>query len=62
VFEPFAHTRAHLDLGTALERKGDVAAACAAYRVVIDRWGKAAPPSVSAERARARWAALRCGP
>ena len=57
---PFVHTRAMLDLGTALEAKGDAPGACASYRRVIDRWGSAKPRSVSAEQARTRSKALAC--
>jgi serine/threonine-protein kinase len=57
---PILHTRAHLWLGEANERAGDKSGACAAYAVVLQRWGKAVPRSVSAEAARARRAALRC--
>jgi serine/threonine-protein kinase len=58
--EPFAHTRAALDLGLALEATGDRAAACDAYRIPLERWGHAHPRSVTAEHARARAAALGC--
>jgi hypothetical protein len=51
---PFAHTQAHVWLGDALAAAGDRAGACAAWRVVIDRWGAARPPSVTAGLARAR--------
>jgi serine/threonine-protein kinase len=54
------HTRAHLWLGEALEQTGDAAGACAAYRVVQDRWGHARPRSITAETARARARGLRC--
>jgi len=60
LFDPFGNTRGWLDLGSALEAKGDRAGACDAYRVVIDRWGHAKPRSVTAERARARTASLAC--
>ncbi|WP_394845489.1 protein kinase [Pendulispora brunnea] len=56
---PFEHTWAHLQLGVALEQIGDVAGACAAYAVVLSRWGKE-PRSVSARTARTRLTALRC--
>jgi serine/threonine-protein kinase len=52
--------RAHLHLGDALASKGDTASACAAYRVVLDRWGSARPRSVTADQARAHAASLRC--
>jgi len=58
VYSPFEHTWANLELGSALEAS-DVAGACAAYKVVLDRWG-AAPQSRSAKRARERWRRLRC--
>jgi serine/threonine-protein kinase len=57
---PVLHTRAHLWLGQAREKKGDRAGACAAYGVVLDRWGKAKPRSVTADEARARAKALGC--
>jgi serine/threonine-protein kinase len=58
--EPFAHTRAALELGLALEASGDRAGACSAYAVPLERWGHARPRSVTAEAARARRAALGC--
>ena len=57
---PIEHTRAHYFLGVAEEAKGDVPAACAAYRVVRERWGEARPRSVTAELAAARITALKC--
>jgi serine/threonine-protein kinase len=57
---PIEHTRAHYELGMALEAKHDVPGACAAYAVVAQRWGKARPRSVTAGRALARMNALRC--
>jgi serine/threonine-protein kinase len=60
LFEPIKHTRAHLWLGRALEQTGDVTGACAAYRVVLRRWGNAKPTSVTASEARERSRALRC--
>ncbi|APR81692.1 Serine/threonine protein kinase [Minicystis rosea] len=60
-FFPITATRAHLTLGRAREAKGDTKAACAAYQVVIDRWGKAKPKSITADAARDRMKALRCG-
>jgi tetratricopeptide (TPR) repeat protein len=56
----FAHTRAALQLGQALEQKGDTPGACAAYQKVRDRWGNAKPRSISAEKATARMKALAC--
>src|SRR5205823_6022746 len=60
LWEPFVHTRAHAWLGEALKAKGDRAGACAAYAVVLARWGSAKPPSVTAQKARSRAAALGC--
>lgn len=59
---PFEHTRAWLELGLTKEAKRDTAGACAAYAVVIERWGKANPRSVTADEARARRRALACAP
>jgi serine/threonine-protein kinase len=61
LYEVIPQTRAQLWLGKAREAKGDTAGACAAYRVVIERWGKAKPKSVTADAARERVKALRCG-
>jgi serine/threonine-protein kinase len=58
---PFAHVHAARDLGSALEQKGDVQGACAAYAQVLARWGHAKPRSITADDARARRAALHCG-
>jgi eukaryotic-like serine/threonine-protein kinase len=58
---PIEHTRAFLELGRAHEQKGDTKSACAAYQVVIDRWGKAKPRSVTADAARERMKGLGCG-
>ncbi|MBI2389916.1 MAG: protein kinase [Deltaproteobacteria bacterium] len=57
---PVSHTRAQLALAQALEAAHDASGACAAYRVVIDRWASARPRSVTLEQARARAAALKC--
>jgi len=46
------HLRATLDLGRALEQKGDRAGACDAYGKVLARWGRAKPRSVTADEAR----------
>jgi serine/threonine-protein kinase len=59
---PVDHTRAHLWLGAAREARSDKEGACAAYRVVRDRWGKAKPRSVTGEKAIERIKALGCGP
>jgi tetratricopeptide (TPR) repeat protein len=58
---PIEHTRAQLWLGLAREAQGDKAGACAAYRVVRDRWGKAKPRSVTWEKASERMRAAGCG-
>jgi serine/threonine-protein kinase len=54
------HVHARLDLGRALEQKGDTAGACEAYRKVLAVWGHAKPRSVSADAARARVTSLKC--
>jgi serine/threonine-protein kinase len=51
-----------LFLARALEEKGEIKDACASYRVVLQRWGKARPKSVSADLARKRVEALKCAP
>jgi serine/threonine-protein kinase len=58
---PFDYVRAHLLLGQAREARGDKAGACAAYRLVLDRWGQAKPGSVTAKQAKERADALGCG-
>jgi serine/threonine-protein kinase len=57
---PVDHVRAHLWLGMAREAKNDKAGACAAYRVVRERWGKAKPRSVTAEKAASLLRAAGC--
>jgi serine/threonine-protein kinase len=57
---PIDHTHANLYLGQALEATGDTAGACAAYQVVLSRWGAAKPRSLSADLARKRARALGC--
>jgi serine/threonine-protein kinase len=57
---PIENTRAHLWLGQAREATGDTKGACATYKVVVDRWGKAKPPSVTARDAAARIKAIGC--
>ena len=57
---PFVHARASMQLGQALEQKGDVRRACDVYREVVTRWGNANPTSRSAETAKARARALAC--
>ena len=58
--QPFTNTRAHFWLGQAKEHTGDVAGACDAYRVVLQRWGNAKPRSVTASEARKRAEVLGC--
>jgi len=58
IFSPFHHTWANLELARLLEPR-DTAGACAAYKVVIDRWGTA-PQSRSGRYARSRWKQLHC--
>ncbi len=57
---PALHVRAHLWLGEAKEQAGDRAAACGAYRFVLQRWGQAKSSSVTAQEAKRRWDALGC--
>ncbi len=52
--------RASYFLGQALEQKRDTAGACAAYKVVLDRWGNAKPRSVTADKVKERVKALGC--
>lgn len=58
---PVDHTRAQLWVGMAREARGDKPGACAAYKVVRDRWGKARPRSVTADKALERMRASGCG-
>jgi hypothetical protein len=58
---PVEHTRAFFDLGQAFERANDPRQACIAYGHVLSRWRDARPRSVTADLARKRTAALRCG-
>jgi tetratricopeptide (TPR) repeat protein len=51
---------AYADLGEARARKGETDKACAAYRVVLDRWGAATPKSITVEAARKAFSALKC--
>jgi eukaryotic-like serine/threonine-protein kinase len=59
LYRPFVHTHVHASLGEALAAKGDKTGACAAYQVVLDRWGKDRR-SVTAQTARTARAKLRC--
>jgi serine/threonine-protein kinase len=58
--DPFAYNEAMLWLGEAAEQRGDDATACAAYRAVESRWGRARPRSVTADRAKQRADAKKC--
>ena len=57
---PFDHAHAIADLGDALQKLGDRPGACYAYGELLARWGKARPPSVTAERVRASARTLHC--
>jgi serine/threonine-protein kinase len=57
---PFDRVRVQLWLGRAYAETGATAQACAAYRTVLERWGRAEPRSVTAEEARERAAKLGC--
>jgi serine/threonine-protein kinase len=59
-FVPIFSTWAAFELGEALEARADTPGACAAYRVVRNRWGSAVPFSKTAAKAEARRRALRC--
>jgi hypothetical protein len=54
------HVHAQLDLGTALERRGDTKGACDAFGDVLALWGNATPRSASADVAREGIRRLRC--
>jgi tetratricopeptide (TPR) repeat protein len=56
--DPVSRTQALFYLGLALEGSGDFEGARAAYRKLIDRWGKATPASQTAGKARARLLAI----
>ena len=58
--DPFTHTQTLLRLGQAREATGDHDGACAAYELVVARWGKSTPASVSARKASGRRAAIGC--
>jgi len=57
---PMPLTWAAFFLAMAREARGQRAEACAAYQVVLDRWGHATPRSVTAEKALARTTSLGC--
>jgi hypothetical protein len=57
---PLIRARAEYLFGEALERKGDVQGACAAYGSLLDRWGKTKPVSATAVAARKRRTGLKC--
>lgn len=58
--DPINHTRAFAWLGQALEQTGDTQGACQAYAVLLERWGKAKPRSITVDEVRKRVAALKC--
>ena len=55
-----SHQYAAEMLGEALEGKGDIPGACAAYGEVLAHWGSARPRSVTADAARAHMKTLGC--
>ncbi len=57
---PLADVQASYELGLAFEAKKDKRAACEAFRVVVEAWGQARKPPLTARRARKRLAALGC--
>jgi serine/threonine-protein kinase len=57
---PIPAVRAHAELGEALEAKGATEEACREYGAVLGRWGHTHPRSATADRAKARFAALHC--
>jgi eukaryotic-like serine/threonine-protein kinase len=57
---PYEHTRAYAWLGRAYQETGHEKGACAAYRVVLDRWGHGKARSVTAERVREWMRGLPC--
>jgi serine/threonine-protein kinase len=58
--QPYLHAEAEVLLGQALDRAGDKAGACAAWKTVVDPWGAAKPRSVHAETAKALAAKAAC--
>ncbi len=58
LFDPISAMEGQLYLGRAAEQQGDLALARQAYGKVVAVWGAAKPKSVTAERAKARLAAL----
>ncbi|WP_394833162.1 protein kinase [Pendulispora rubella] len=60
--QPFTNTRAYFWLGETKERMGDVAGACNAYRIVLQRWGNAKPRSITGDETKRRVRALGCTP
>ena len=57
---PVTWVRSRYWLGRALEADGDKKGACAAYGGVMERWGKATPPSTTAAEARSAAHSLGC--
>jgi serine/threonine-protein kinase len=60
VESPVQHTQAHLALAQALVATGVREEACAPLQVVLDRWGRAKPRSVTADKARALARSVGC--
>jgi tetratricopeptide (TPR) repeat protein len=58
---PVLKQRGFLLLGETKEQSGDRLGACAAYGQIVRRWANARPTSATAEEARGRALALRCG-
>jgi len=60
VFYKWMNLRTAIPLGRALEETGDKEGACAAYRLVLERWGDAKPRSTTAEKAKRASLSLGC--
>lgn len=58
--DPTRSVQVHAWLGQAREQKGDVRGACAEYKVVLNRWGRTAPRTVTTKLARTRATQLHC--
>ncbi len=59
--DPFSYASGLNELGVALEEIGDSDGACSAYARVVGLWGTTKRRSTTGEKARSRFAALRCG-
>ena len=57
---PIQTSWARLHLAETLEERGDLVEACSQYALLLGRWPKARPRSISADRARARASRLQC--